>query len=205
MATGDAQEIQATPEGDISPLFTGGKADWIYSLTALAAPHNGTTSYGLENTAPENTDTAAYDMFIDHALELNKNIVTDEQTYYFSIPCSATAKNENGEYVADKSRMEFLFHSSADEIGKLTGTTAGGYTVDASWLENDGLVNTISACAPSSAPSTAFDANNITKGTWNIMPTYQGDHMSLQGGFFKVNTDVEALYTEHLDMINRLK
>ncbi len=149
MAQGNAAEIEATDKNDISPFFTGGKSDWIYSLTALAAPHNGTTAYGFENSAPENTDTAAYDMFIDHALELNKTIVTDGQTYYFSIPCTATTLTENGTYVADK--------------------------------------------------------NNIPKGTWNIMPTYQGDHMSLQGGLLKVNTDVEDLYTEHLNIINSLK
>ncbi len=205
MAQGNAAEIEATDKNDISPFFTGGKSDWIYSLTALAAPHNGTTAYGFENSAPENTDTAAYDMFIDHALELNKTIVTDGQTYYFSIPCTATTLTENGTYVADKNRMEILFHSSADEMGKLTGTTSGGYVVDESWLENDGLVNTISAAAPSCAPSKTFDENNIPKGTWNIMPTYQGDHMSLQGGLLKVNTDVEDLYTEHLNMINSLK
>ena len=89
-------------------------------------------------------------------------------------------------------------------MGMLTGTTDGGYVVDESWLENDGLVNTISASAPTSAPSAAFDPNNIAEGVWNIMPVYQGDHMSLQGGFFKVNTDVYRLYTEHLDMINCL-
>lgn len=204
MAQGNAAEIQATDENEISPFFTGGKADWIYSLTSLAAPHNGTTAYGFENSSPENTDTAAYDMFIDHALELNKTIVTDAQTYYFSIPCTATTQTESGTYVADKSKMEILFQSSADEMGKLTGTTGGGYVVDESWLENDGLVNTVSAMAPSDAPSKTFDANDITKGIWNIMPTYQGDHMSLQGGFFKVNTDVEELYTEHLNMINCL-
>lgn len=70
--------------------------------------------------------------------------------------------------------------------------------------EYEGLVNTFYAMAPSDAPSTAFDENNINKGIWNIMPFYQGDHMSLQGGMFKVNTDVFRLYTEHFDMINRL-
>ena len=44
---GNAEEqayMAAHPEaGTISPLFTGGKANWIYSLTALAAPSNGTT------------------------------------------------------------------------------------------------------------------------------------------------------------------
>ena len=36
------------------------------------------------------------------------------------------------------------------------------------------------------------------------MPTYIGDHMALQGGLLKVNTDVERLYTEHMNMINSL-
>ncbi|MBQ4604789.1 MAG: hypothetical protein IJB16_09320, partial [Clostridia bacterium] len=130
--------------------------------------------------------------------------VTDENTYYFSISCTATVKNGDGTYSADKKMMETMFQSSADEMGRLTGTTVGGYVVDESWLENDGLVNTVSALAPSSAPTAQFDKNSIGKGVWNIMPVYQGDHMSLQGGMLKVNTNVVRLYTEHLDMINRL-
>lgn len=54
------------------------------------------------------------------------------------------------------------------------------------------------------AQSKDFDANNIPKGVWNVMPTYHGDHMSLQGGLLKTNTDVDRLYTEHLNMINCL-
>ena len=204
MAKGDEAETASTSADEISLLFTGGKADWIYSLTSLAAPHNGTTSYGLEDLMPDNDDSAAYDMFIDHAMEINKNMVTDKDTYYFSIACTASVKNDDGTYRADKKRMEFLFHGSSDEIGMLKGTTSGGCVVDESWFENDGLVNTVSAKAPSHAPSKDFDKENITPGIWNIMPVYQGDHMSLQGGFFKVNSDVERLYTEHFDMINRI-
>ncbi len=201
MATGNEEEINATDPDDISPFFTGGKEDWIYSLTSLSAPHNGTTAYESSDT---NTDSAAYDMYIDNALALNKTLYTSDKTYYFSIPCSATNKNADGTYSADKKIMEIIFQSSADEIGKLTGVTEGGFVFDESWQENDGLVNTVSAMAPSSAPSAQFNADNITKGVWNIMPTYRGDHMSLQGGFFKTNTDVERLYTEHLNMINAL-
>ena len=47
LVDGSAEEqayMKAHPEeGAISPLFLGGKGDWIYSLTALAAPSNGTT------------------------------------------------------------------------------------------------------------------------------------------------------------------
>ena len=41
--------------------------------------------------------------------------------------------------------MEGMFRSSADEMGAYTGVTQNGYVFDESWLENDGLVNTISA------------------------------------------------------------
>ena len=44
MANGSEAEREASGS-DVSDLFTGGKADWIYSVTALAAPHNGTTAY----------------------------------------------------------------------------------------------------------------------------------------------------------------
>lgn len=204
MAIGDENEIAATSDQEISPLFTGGKESWIYSLTALAAPHNGTTAYGFTNDMPDNTDSAAYDMFIDHALELNSGIYTSPQSYYFSISCSSTVKNNDGTYSVNKELTEILFQSSADEMGMLMGTTDGGYIVDELWLENDGLVNTYSALAPSHAPSQQFNPDNIKKGEWNIMPIYVGDHMSLQGGLLKVNTDVERLYIEHLDMINSL-
>lgn len=41
MAEGAAEEVEASPD-DVSPLFTGGKADWIHSVTTWSAPHNGT-------------------------------------------------------------------------------------------------------------------------------------------------------------------
>lgn len=43
MAYGDEAEKQATPENELSELFTGGKADWVYSITCMACVHNGTT------------------------------------------------------------------------------------------------------------------------------------------------------------------
>ena len=53
LSDGSAEELaymQAHPEeGAISPLFTGGKADWVYSITALAAPSNGTTFIEANN------------------------------------------------------------------------------------------------------------------------------------------------------------
>ena len=43
LAYGDEQEIAATTDGSLSDFFKGGKTDWIYSITGLAAAFNGTT------------------------------------------------------------------------------------------------------------------------------------------------------------------
>ncbi len=45
LANGSEEEVAAAKAAGtkVSPLFEGGKGDWVYSLTAVAAPHNGTT------------------------------------------------------------------------------------------------------------------------------------------------------------------
>ena len=43
MAYGNDAEKET--EGEISPLFEGGKADWINSVTTLCSPHNGSTLF----------------------------------------------------------------------------------------------------------------------------------------------------------------
>lgn len=40
---GDEREREATPAGELNPLFEGGHDDWIRSVTTLASPHRGTT------------------------------------------------------------------------------------------------------------------------------------------------------------------
>ena len=48
LADGDAAE-QASGK-DVSPLFTGGKADWVCSITTISAPSNGTTAVYLPSS-----------------------------------------------------------------------------------------------------------------------------------------------------------
>ncbi len=238
MENGSKEETNATPESELSDFFKGGKGDYIYSVVALAAPHNGTTAYNVETKdVPEDPDAnalsgikteiqnalsnlvgmasgskdenkadwdyASYDMYIDNAMAMNEWLETLPNAYYFSIPCDATTQNEDGTYSPVESKMESLFVSSSKAMGAYTGETKGGYVIDESWRQNDGLVNTVSAKAPTSAPSKDYEEGNVTTGVWNIMPTYDGDHMSLQGGLTKVN-DVKDLYVELLSMINKL-
>ncbi len=231
MANGSEAEINATDPDDISPFFTGGKADWIYSITALAAPHNGTSAYNSNNGETDiddelsftqrimsdmvggatagkgdgraDYDYANYDLQIDNALELNKSITAISSVYYFSVPCSSTYQKEDGTYEPYIDMTETMFVKSSILMGRYTGTTEGGFVIDESWLDNDGLVNVISAKAPFDELSTDYDKNNVKTGIWNIMPVYKGDHMSLQGGMMKTN-DIRDFYTAHLQMINEL-
>ena len=227
MANGSEAERAVTPENELSGLFTGGKGDWVYSVTALSAPMNGTTAYEVQPKEGEHAepqvyattstlnfaslttqdgriadDSASYDMHIDNALKMLEGIETLSNVYYFSIPCSYTVQQEDGTW-APKKDMEPLFVSASERIGKYTGVTEGGYVIDEKWQENDGLVNTYSARAPFNAPQKDIDRDDIQPGVWNVMPTFDGDHMSLQGGLI-YNDNIRELYVDLLNLINTL-
>ena len=91
----------------------------------------------------------------------------------------------------------------SNQIGAYTGKTRGGYIIDDSWRENDGLVNTVSAMVPVGAPSKAFERHNIRTGMWNVFPVLTGDHMWLQGGLLKKH-DIRKFYMRLLGMIEGL-
>ena len=231
MANGDETERTYSGSEEISPLFTGGKANWIYSVTTLEAPHNGTTAYDAQDAieADENStlreratvkmfllaslkkndgrideDTATYDLHVDGAAELNEKISTVAGIYYFSFACNASEQQEDGTFKPDEDIMEFIFVPASYRIGYLTGISENGIVKDESWQMNDGIVNTRSAFHPDNAPYTDFDEDNINSGIWNVMPLYHGDHMSLQGGMTK-NNNVRLFYVDLLNMINSIK
>lgn len=228
LANGDETERETSGE-NVSPLFEGGKADWVYSLTTLASPTNGTTLYELAN--PETvstqrfnsrpaqflldltsvitvkksrlfTDTAVYDMQVDRAIELADSCETIGSVYYFSVPCTHAQPNEKGNYVP-KSDMVFILKPFSRALGAFQGVTAGGVEIDERWKENDGLVNTISERAPFHAPQKDIDMDNIEPGVWNVFPTLNADHMFFSGGFFRT-TDIRSYFVDYVQFINTL-
>ncbi|MBQ6066815.1 MAG: hypothetical protein IJK89_08330 [Clostridia bacterium] len=227
MANGSEAEKAVTPEDELSGLFTGGKGDWVYSVTALSAPMNGTSAYEVMPTLEEHADarvylttdtlnlastttqdgriaddSATYDMHIDNAMKMLEGIETLSHVYYFSLPCCYTEQQADGTW-APKKDMEPLFVSASERMGKYTGVTEGGCVVDEKWQQNDGLVNTYSARAPFNAPQQDLDRDDIRPGIWNVMPTFDGDHMALQGGLV-YNDNIRELYVDLLTMINTL-
>ena len=232
LSNGDETEQAAAAPDELSPFFLGGQGGRLHALVMLAAPTNGTTAYDLhrdesfdasavkvsrwddfwgnffsnrkhaEKDGRSEEDYAAFDMHIDNALAMNERIRTLPHVYYFAVPCSATEAAEGGQRPI-RAMMEPPFRRSSAQMGAYTGTTAGGFAIDESWQENDGLVNTFSAMAPIGAPTAAFDPDAIAPGIWQIMPTYPGDHMSLQGGMMKRN-NIRPFYLELLELIEQL-
>ncbi len=231
LAYGDEAEREAGSE-DLSLLFEGGFSDRIHAVVALAAPMNGTTAYDLfadpsfdpsgvktpwwsgilarmlakgtraERDSRDGRDFADFDMRIDSALAMNRRIRTLPGTYYFSVPCGFTAPRPDGTH-RPKKGMEPLFVMRACQIGAYAGTTAGGFRIDGSWRENDGLVNTVSAKAPSGAPAKPLDRAHVKPGIWNVFPTFDGDHMALQGGLMRRH-EIRGFYEDLLSLIASL-
>ena len=216
----------------MSDFFKGGMESRIRSIVTLASPINGTSAYDLfedkrfdpeqvkvpfwskglakmmsMGTKPKKdgrkeTDYADYDMHIDNALTLNSRISTLPSVYYFSVPCSSTVLQENGMHMPDLTKTEPLFVMRSAQIGNYSGITKGGTVIDETWQQNDGLVNTFSAKAPLGAPQKSLDLNDIRPGIWNVFPTYDGDHMSLQGGLLR-KTDIRDFYIHLLSLIEQ--
>lgn len=226
MAEGSQAERDATNPDDLSPLFAGGHASWIYSVTTLAAPHNGTSAYHIpdenpgektrmqkamdKHNAPKDDgradyDNAAFDMHVQNAGEINRWLSTLGGAYYFSFACRATVPDEEGNQIPEEEIMESLFQRSSRRMGAFEGTSPDGVVFGKEWQENDGLVNTVSAKSPDFAPRKDFswDDGTAERGVWLVMPVYHGDHMSLQGGL-TIKNPVADFYMRHLDMINRL-
>ncbi len=229
LAFGDEREKQAE---DCSPLFRGGQEKKIFALVTLASPMNGTTAYDLfedpdfdpasvpvpfwsrglarlmargtksEDDGRSHSDWAGYDMHIDNADKLNQKLTVLPSVYYFSVPCRATVAGKNGNQIPVRG-MEPLFVMRSHLIGAYTGTSRGGIIIDESWKENDGLVNTVSACCPTHAPGKPLDRNNIEPGIWNIWPVIEGDHMWPQGGLFHSH-DIRPFYKDLLSLITGL-
>ena len=263
---GDAAEREVSPD-DCSPLFAGGKEDWIFSLTCLAAPHNGTSllawaqelinsiggkaiiatleslgqswditriakllegiplldgiadalnDTGRSITGKTITDTihllgtpdnAYYDLGIAGAAELNLRTGVSEKMYYFSYPVDGTEFSGDNTKRVPTGEMGFApLRIPARIIGGWTGL-AGAVTVDAAWLPNDGLVNTISAEAPFNElredVAGAMDWTAAETGRWYVMPVTRGDHGTLIG-LGKDEAYLRAFYTELLAGIDAL-
>ena len=171
------RNIAAKEGGELSPLFMGGKGDWIFSLTCLASPHNGTSLLDMADINPLISSIAGFiggNAQIDKALSSvgvnfgGKSLgdileaAKTQDTAYFDLTRDGAAQvstlsalNPNTYY--------FSYPVDGTKDGSPTndmmlplrvlGAVIGSFTDEAAgigdeWKANDGLVNTISATAP---------------------------------------------------------
>ncbi len=185
--------------------------DRSFDTAAVEIPEEYEKNSGLvsRGTKPDfdgrkSFDYASYDMHIDNALALNRRITTFENVYYFAFPCSSTVKQPDGSLLPDPEITENIFMKGAIYMSRYTGTTKGGFTIDETWQSNDGLVNEVSAGAPIGAPQSVYTESTVpVPGKWYVMPTFRGDHMSLQGGLTK-RINVKPFYRELAELIAAL-
>jgi len=171
---GDAAEQAAA---DCSPLFTGGKGDWVFSLTCVAAPHNGTSLLTAVDVNPALSTLASLlsgpmvepllakmgftvgGMTLGEVLRAAKTMDT---AYYDLTLAGAREVNELAGGLCPETYL-FSYPVDGTDNGTPTGDMTalywplgmimGSFTspehgIDERWKANDCLVNTISATYP---------------------------------------------------------
>jgi len=179
-----APEEQTLSGADCSPLFMGGKGDWVFSVTCLAAPHNGTSLLTILDVNPLISSLASLlsrdsmdgilsrlgftwgGMGIGEVLRAAKTM--DTAYYDLTLPGAKAVNALTGSLCPET----YLFSYPVDgtENGKPNsdmttlyhplGWLMGNFTspengIDDAWKPNDCLVNTISATYPFGEPNQA--------------------------------------------------
>ena len=170
---------------DCSPLFTGGKGDWVFSLTCLAAPHNGTSLLTILDVNPAISKIASFlgsasmdgilsrlgftwgGMSIGEVLRAAK---TQDTAYYDLTLTGAKEVNQRTRPLCPDTYYFSYPVAGTDANGKPNGDMAtlfhplgwlmGSFIspengIDDAWRSNDCLVNTISATYPFEEPNQA--------------------------------------------------
>lgn len=152
----------------------------------------------LKTVFSQGTDNAAYDLSPDGAAEINKNIKTVDNVYYFSYAYSMT-EEKWGKHIPSLGSINILTLPST-LIGSYSENKVTDYPIDETWLENDGMVNVISAKYPFNDKWQEYDSENIVKGKWNVMPIRKGHHGTVVG----MDNTVEETRQFYLDLFTMI-
>ncbi len=217
---GADEELSATQDETVSEFFTGGKGDYIYSISGIAGAYNGTAMCILADDVGSHLptgkyiegDNGLYDMHPDNAAALNETIRTVDSIYYFTVPCCSSKDGCCGGTAPNLKITDLQFLLPAFILSNMKTETDGGIVVDDTWLPNDGVVNTISEIGPfnaqfeffDTAPCPALADSGFETGIYNVFPTYIGSHMSVMGNITKPNPDGRDYLVNLMQMINAL-
>lgn len=147
------------------------------------------------------TDNAAYDLSPDGASQINKQIKLVDSVYYFSYAYSTTNVNTvTGNHVPDIGGTLAVLIPTATLMGRYSINNVTDFPIDETWLENDGLVNVVSAKYPTGDEWQEYDAENVIAGIWNVMPVRRGHHGTVIG----LGADTQQTRDFYLELINMI-
>ena len=129
-------------------------------------------------------DISAWDLSPDGARELNRRFPAQPTVYYFSWAAAATAPFWPTQHQVPLPTMLPQLWGTALFIGAYTRDEPGQVVIDASWWENDGVVNTRSMAGPTldSPDRLVSGAGQPQQGVWNNQGVLAGwDHLDLVG------------------------
>ncbi|MBQ7541135.1 MAG: lipase [Clostridia bacterium] len=140
-------------------------------------------------------DNIEYDMSVEGAERINRQIKTSPNIYYFSYSFNAV-KNDGKREKASETDFPFLKATSS-----LMRLYSRGMGADKQDSRNDGLVQVSAALHPSGDPFVKYRKQKAKPGVWYVMPTLFGDHGTPIGLF----ADPDRTHKFYLDMLTMLQ
>lgn len=187
-------------------FFNGRLVDFHLEQFGLTDVLNGEKADGLISSmirVQQNlSDTCIYDLTPEGTVDLNDELEINEDIYYFSYAFSTTKEFLGVQIPTIKTNPVIILTALAMGVLKMEDPSTG-VVYDGEWLANDALVNTESAKYPLDEPHKDFDAGNIEKGIWNVMPVQDGDHGTAIGLFADAEK-TRSFYLELCEMLNAL-
>ncbi|MBQ3151185.1 MAG: lipase [Clostridia bacterium] len=153
----------------------------------------------------DNEDHAVTDLSPDGAKKLNEQIKLSPHTYYISYAFSSTHEGSLLDVQVPNADTFALLRLPSRLIGSYSKNTVTNYPIDRSWLENDGLVNVVSAKYPFGDEYCEYtEGEKIQKGIWNVMPVQKGDHAKAVGMGVSSDT-LESFFLGFIRLIEEVK
>jgi len=155
----------------------------------------------------------SWDVSLEGARELNTVAVANENIFYFSFATSNTHLDSlSGKHVPNKD-MSLILRPNAHAMGKQIDYWADSTSIDSTWFENDGIVNTISMIGPTTGLNGSdqiieYQVNEVlVPGSWYYMGKLTMDHRTLMGHgeiSNEVLNNILLLFKEHAERLYAL-
>lgn len=190
-------------------FFNGRLVDFHLEQFGLTDVFNGEKADGLIEAlirVEQNLDdTCIYDLTPEGTAKLNNECEINKDIYYFSYTFTTTSEISflNAEIPDIKTNPVIYLTALVMGITPEFTDPYTGIVYDESWHANDALVNTESAKYPIDEPHKDYDADNVEKGVWNVMPVQKGDHGAAIG-LFSDEGQVKSFYLNLCEMLCEL-